>query len=105
MQTQNFANYANINFGTRKKYHYKVTLYNDMGHLLCTPENLPEHIRAFVDSKVKLYVRNATDLTGRCAFYILGPNLQKTYNYYYNNDIVTITYDLDLFNSQYMKFR
>lgn len=68
---------------------YKIQFYNDMGHLLIqNQQTIPEHIQQFAYSKVKLYIRHATDNSGRgCMFYILKDGLQPKWTYYYEANI------------------
>jgi hypothetical protein len=65
-----------------------------MGHLLIDNyNNIPEHIRNFAYSKVKLYINHATDLGGHnCMFYCLKPGLQEKYTYYCGQDSVEINW-------------
>lgn len=77
-----------------------------MGHLETDPgySSIPSNIREFVYTKAKMYLTYATDKKGLgCMFYILKPGVQKNWNYYYGNDIVNITFDVDTFNPNNMK--
>ena len=85
---------------------YNISIYTDMGHLMTNPpySSIPRDIYNFVMSKIKLYVDHATDkLNLGCCFYILKSGLNKKWTYYYNNDIIHLTYDLDIFDSKIMK--
>lgn len=43
--------------------YYEIRLYNDMDHLLTSPEysKIPNHIYKFVHEKAKMYLNYATD--------------------------------------------
>jgi hypothetical protein len=84
---------------------YNLTFYNDMGHLLCEPYNTtPKHILDFADSKFNLYGYLATDIaTGSARYYILKPGYSDKWTYYCGNDVVNITYHLNVFDSKRMK--
>jgi hypothetical protein len=76
---------------------YNIIFHNDMGHLMIHNfERIPRHITDFAYSKSQQYLFCATDKEGLgCMFYILKPNMKKRWTYIYNNDNVTITYDVD----------
>jgi hypothetical protein len=81
---------------------YNVKIYNDMGHLSISNTNntaTPEHIKRFLYQKIKNKINYATNLEDHgCTYYILKPGLQKQWTYTFNNDVITLTYDLDDFN-------
>ena len=86
---------------------YNITLYNDMGQLLTSPEYsvLPRDISDFVYTKAKMYLNYATDTSGLgCRFYILKPELNKNWSYFYNGNTINIVYDTDTFNSNTMRY-
>jgi hypothetical protein len=92
---------------------YTIRFYNDMGHLTTKPDIsfLPRDIYDFARSKAKLYLYQATDLTGYGALYfILKDGLQRNWTYYKQNlrspngvDEVTITFDIDTFDPTRMR--
>ena len=85
---------------------YNITIYTDMGHLMTNPSysSIPKDIYDFIFSKIKIYTCCATDkLNLGCLFHILKTGLNKRWTYYYNNDIIHITYDLDTFDPKTMK--
>lgn len=83
---------------------YNLTYYNDMGHLMLSPYNIPLDIHEFVRSKFKLYIDIATDNQNLgCRFYILKPGLSKKWTYYYGPHVINLTYNLDTFDPKTMK--
>lgn len=85
---------------------YSITVYNDMGHLLIKEwDNIPRHIRDFVYAKANIYLKNATDNSNLgCAFYILKDGLQTRWRYTYGRDIINIFWNVDIFDSNTMKY-
>jgi hypothetical protein len=79
---------------------YNITFYSEMGHLLHydsttnSSSSIPEDINKFIWTKIELYVDIFTTKEG-CQFYCLKPGFKEKFTYYYYNDIVNITYDLD----------
>lgn len=89
---------------------YKVTLYNDMGHLvnICKYNNqiitMSSDLLKFVYSKINNKYYTATDKKGFGAqYYILKSGLNKNWSYNYKNHTIQIEYDLDKFNPTIMK--
>jgi len=83
---------------------YNLSCYNDMGHLMLSPYNIPSEISKFIYSKFNLYLNYATDNSNLgCRFYILKPGLSKKWTYYYGPHTINLTYDLDTFNPNKMK--
>lgn len=77
---------------------YNITVYNDMGHFMFFDskiKDIPDHIMDFIHSKQNLYVDTENTKEG-AHFYYLKPGLDKKFTYYCNNDVVNITYELDL---------
>lgn len=72
---------------------YDVELGNDMGHLVIAGDynKLPEHIRYFVYSKMRMYVETYYD--NRCTLYRMkDANMSKKWTYYCGHDVVNIDY-------------
>jgi hypothetical protein len=88
---------------------YKVTFYNDMGHLVTEPwiTKLPRHIYEFACNHLLGKYYYATDLKGLgCTFYILRDGLATTWEHSVGEDIVEIDYSrLDKFDPSCMKTR
>lgn len=86
---------------------YKVSLYNDMDHLLSNPSynTIPKDIIDFVYKKSKNKIFYATDRENLgCLFFILKPDLQNSWTYTYDNDIITIDYSkLNTFDAYKMR--
>jgi len=85
---------------------YNIKLYNDMGHLIITPDytQLPIHIYNFVRLKAKMYLDTATDKEGHgCLFFFLKPCVKDKWSYQCGSDIVNIEYQFTEFNPAYMK--
>jgi len=63
-----------------------------MGHLIAEDsDKIHQDILDFAYSKVKLYIKCATDTDGLgCMFYILRDGLQPVWKYYYGDSIVEI---------------
>jgi hypothetical protein len=84
---------------------YNIEFYNDMGHLMITPDisHLPQHIYNFAKIKAKTYLDTATDNKGLgCLFFFLKPGLSKQWSYQYGPDTVNINYNVDTFDPKYM---
>jgi len=87
--------------------YYKITFYNDMGHLMIFPSinQLPEDIFNFAYQKSKNKIFTATDKSnlGAC-YYILKYKLNSEWTYNYKNNIITLDYSkLDKFDDTRMK--
>ena len=85
---------------------YEVRLYSNNGRLYSSPEysKLPQHISNIVIEKSKKYTSAAADISGfGFRFHVLNSGLEKTWNYTCDSDNVTITFDLDVFDSKYMR--
>ena len=86
---------------------YNARLYNDMGHLMISTNGpaLPEHVRRFVYAKAQLYLNFATDTKGLGArYFILKHGLVKEWTYTLGSDTVTITFDVNKFDSHLMRY-
>ena len=59
--------------------------------------NIPKYIMNFIYSKINLHIDFDNNKT-KLGFYILQQGVNKCWTYYYNNDIVIITYNLDINN-------
>ncbi len=84
---------------------YKITFYNDMGHLLIENyNNIPENIRNFAYKVIENKINYATDNNKHgCRFYILKVGLEPTWTYSFNNCEITIDYSqLSKFNPSTM---
>ena len=88
---------------------YNIAVYNDMGHIETHPYtgDLPRDIAEFImfSCLTKMPYRVATDNEGiGCRFYILADGAEKNISYTYNDNIINITYDLDTFNPDKMRW-
>ena len=85
---------------------YSVEVYNNMGHLQTIPdyEELPKDISQFVYTKTENKILYARDKEGMGArFYILKPELEKSWSYMYNGHTIHIDYSkLDTFDENVM---
>ena len=86
---------------------YRIVFDNDMGHLMIKSYDLfPEQIRKFAYDKIKNKINYASDNDNLgCQFYILKNGLNNTWDYKFNNVIITLVYSqLDKFNPKTMKW-
>ena len=87
---------------------YKISFYNDMGHLMTEPKiwNMPDHIYKFAYEKIKNKLVYATDNDRLgCRFYILKPGLSNQWTYNFNGVHITMDYSqLDRFNPNTMRY-
>lgn len=68
---------------------YNVTVYNDMGHLMISPQILSSNIREYVLFQANRYLRDATDKTGHNAqYYCLPEEFKDRWRYIVGNNIV-----------------
>lgn len=74
---------------------YNVKFYDDMGHLMMVETSnkiIPQKIHDFIWTKSKLYINVVNN--SRFRSYVLKSGLNKNWQYYCNNDVINITYDL-----------
>lgn len=87
---------------------YTISFYNDMGHLLTSPNysKIPEPIYDFVYEKIKNKLLYATDTKNvGCRFYILKPELLNKWTYSFHGDYIKVDYSkLDTFNPNAMRY-
>ena len=85
--------------------HYKVEVYNDMGHVMFSPyDQLPIHICQFVHAKMKQYLLTASDKKNLGAIYYYIPNgMKNKWDYNYGSDVVTIVWGVGYYDPVYMK--
>lgn len=86
---------------------YRIVFNNDMGHLMIKSYDLfPDQIRKFAYEKIKNKINYATDNNNLgCRFYILKNGLNNTWDYKFNDVIITLDYSqLDKYNPKTMKW-
>ena len=83
--------------------HYHVVASNDMGHFGISPHNLPHHILTFVINKIHQNIDYATHKEDHSInYFILKQGLSNEWTYKYNNDEITIKYNLNKFDHKTM---
>lgn len=89
--------------------HYEIDVFSDSGHLMvknCDKSmKIPDYVNEFVHSKNNENLNVATDKNGYgCRFYILKSDLKNKTTYNRDSDVITINYNVDIFNSLKMEY-
>jgi hypothetical protein len=83
--------------------HYNITFYEDMGHLMISPMNLPKHIYDYAYAQSQRYLSCAIDKDKLgCLFYYLPSQFKKNWSYKYGDDTVNIDWNVGRFNPEIM---
>jgi uncharacterized protein YutD len=86
---------------------YKVTVYNDMGHLMTHSyyDEIPTEIIELIGIKTRQHLDYATDLTNYgCTFYILKDWVKNDWTYTIDaQTTLTLHYNVDTFNPSTMR--